>query len=33
MTTGATAAELARVLRRAGVETVEVWVCARALRG
>lgn len=30
MTTGATAAELARVLRRAGVRRVEVWALARA---
>jgi ComF family protein len=31
MTTGHTAAELARTLRRAGAESIEVWVCARAL--
>lgn len=30
MTTGATLAECARVLKRAGVETVQVWVVARA---
>ncbi|WP_198034141.1 ComF family protein [Acidihalobacter ferrooxydans] len=30
MTTGATAAELARVLRRAGVKRVEIWALARA---
>jgi ComF family protein len=30
MTTGSTADELAKVLRRAGAERVEVWVCARA---
>jgi ComF family protein len=30
MTTGSTVGELARVLRRAGVERVEVWVLARA---
>jgi ComF family protein len=30
MTSGHTANELARVLKRAGVETVEVWVIARA---
>ena len=30
MTTGATVAELARVLKKAGVARVEVWVCARA---
>ena len=30
MTTGHTVAELARVLRKAGVEEVSVWVCARA---
>lgn len=30
MTTGSTVAELARVLKRSGVERVEVWVCARA---
>lgn len=30
MTTGATAAELARVLKKAGVARVDVWVCARA---
>ncbi len=30
VTTGATVHELARVLGRAGVETVEVWACARA---
>jgi Predicted amidophosphoribosyltransferases len=29
ITTGETVAEVARVLRRAGVETVEVWSCAR----
>jgi ComF family protein len=29
VTTGSTVQELARVLRRAGVETVEVWSCAR----
>ncbi len=31
VTTGATVNELSRVLRRAGVERVEVWVCARAV--
>jgi predicted amidophosphoribosyltransferase len=30
MTTGYTAGELARVLKRAGAEYVEVWVIARA---
>lgn len=30
-TTGATVNELAKVLKRAGVERVQVWVCARAL--
>ena len=30
VTTGATVEELARTLRRAGVEEVEVWACARA---
>lgn len=30
VTTAATVEELARTLRRAGVETVEVWACARA---
>jgi len=30
VTTGATAAALAKVLRRAGVPRVEVWACARA---
>ncbi len=29
MTTGHTAAELARVLRRAGAARVEVWIVAR----
>ena len=32
VTTGATVGELAKTLRRAGVETIEVWACARALR-
>jgi ComF family protein len=32
VTTGATVEELARTLRRAGVEEVEVWACARAGR-
>jgi ComF family protein len=32
VTTGATVAELAKVLKRAGVERVEVWACARADR-
>lgn len=32
VTTGATVEELARTLRRAGVEMVEVWACARAGR-
>ncbi len=31
MTTGATVDELARALRRRGVEEVHVWVCARAV--
>ncbi|MGY6215499.1 double zinc ribbon domain-containing protein [Methylolobus aquaticus] len=31
MTTGATAGEIARTLRQAGVETIEVWACARAI--
>ena len=31
MTTGATVDELARVLIAAGVENVQVWVCARAV--
>jgi ComF family protein len=30
VTTGTTVGELARTLRRAGVDTVEVWACARA---
>lgn len=30
VTTGHTAAELARALKQAGAETVEVWACARA---
>lgn len=30
VTTGATVEEMARTLRRAGVEVVEVWACARA---
>lgn len=30
MTTGATASELARTLKRTGVERVDIWVCARA---
>ena len=30
MTTGATVAELATTLRNAGVEKIDVWVCARA---
>lgn len=30
MTTGSTVAELARVLKKGGVERVEVWTCARA---
>lgn len=30
MTTGATASELTRMLKAAGVETVEVWCCLRA---
>lgn len=33
VTTGATVSELARVLRRAGVERVEVWSAARTLDG
>ena len=33
MTTGATLRSLARVLRRAGVARVDVWVCARAVTG
>jgi predicted amidophosphoribosyltransferase len=33
MTTGATLAECARVLRRAGVQQVDVWALARAPRG
>lgn len=32
MTTGKTAAEFARCLLRAGVERVDVWVCARAAK-
>jgi ComF family protein len=31
MTTGSTVAELARVLRRDGVNRIDVWVCARAV--
>jgi ComF family protein len=31
MTTGATVNELARSLRKVGVERIEVWACARAL--
>ncbi len=30
MTTGSTVSELAKTLKRAGVERVDVWVCARA---
>lgn len=30
MTTGSTVAEIAAVLKQAGAQTVEVWVCARA---
>lgn len=30
MTTGATVSEMAKTLKRAGVERVDVWVCARA---
>lgn len=30
MTTGSTASELAKTLKQAGVERVDVWVCARA---
>jgi predicted amidophosphoribosyltransferase len=30
MTTGSTVQELANVLKKAGVERVDVWVCARA---
>lgn len=33
VTTGATVSELARLLRRAGAERVDVWACARAERG
>lgn len=33
MSTGATLAECARALRRAGFERVDVWVVARATRG
>lgn len=33
VTTGSTVAELSRALRQAGVERVEVWCCARTLRG
>jgi ComF family protein len=32
MTTGTTAAECARVLRRAGAQRVDIWLAARALR-
>jgi len=32
MTTGSTAAEVARVLKQAGAATVEVWVLARTPR-
>lgn len=32
VTTGATVDELARILRKAGVEEIEVWACARAGR-
>ena len=32
MTTGSTAAEIARVLRQAGASTVEIWVLARTPR-
>lgn len=32
MTTGSTVAEMAEVLKKAGVKKVEVWVCARAFR-
>jgi ComF family protein len=31
ITTGSTVSELAKVMRRAGVEKIEVWACARAL--
>lgn len=33
ITTGATVAELARTLRRSGVDNIEVWACARAGSG
>jgi predicted amidophosphoribosyltransferase len=33
MTTGATLAECARVLKRSGVARVDVWALARAPRG
>lgn len=33
VTTGSTSSELARLLKRAGAERVEVWAAARALRG
>ena len=32
MTTGSTAAEIARVLRQAGASTIEIWVLARTPR-
>lgn len=32
VTTAATVSELAKALRHAGVETIDVWSCARALR-
>lgn len=32
MTTGATAGELARTLKKSGVERVDIWVCAHAAR-
>lgn len=31
MTTGSTALELAHILKKSGVEQVEIWVCARAV--
>lgn len=33
MTTGSTLAELSGVLKRAGVTTIQLWVCARTQRG
>jgi len=31
VTTGSTVAEIARILRKAGVEKIEIWICARTV--